>query len=93
LPTHFHPKKRGFGTIPPPHFFDLFSAHCHFQSPPKEQMTMTGQNGTKIGTDTVKQGLAQMLKGGVIVRTLQNIPLIIPMIHKLTHISIIYSLV
>ena len=32
---------------------------------------MTGQNGTaKIGTDTVKQGLAQMLKGGVIVRSL-----------------------
>jgi len=28
---------------------------------------MTGQNGTKIGTDTVKQGLAQMLKGGVIM--------------------------
>ena len=31
-------------------------------------MTVNGQNGTKIGTDTVKQGLAQMLKGGVIVR-------------------------
>ena len=29
---------------------------------------MTEQNGAKIGTDTVKQGLAQMLKGGVIVR-------------------------
>jgi pyridoxal 5'-phosphate synthase pdxS subunit len=35
---------------------------------------MTGTNGNgngngapKVGTDTVKQGLAQMLKGGVIV--------------------------
>lgn len=28
---------------------------------------MTEQNGAKIGTDTVKQGLAQMLKGGVIM--------------------------
>jgi len=26
-----------------------------------------GNGGAKIGTDTVKQGLAQMLKGGVIV--------------------------
>jgi pyridoxal 5'-phosphate synthase pdxS subunit len=26
-----------------------------------------GSNGAKIGTDKVKQGLAQMLKGGVIV--------------------------
>lgn len=26
-----------------------------------------GENGAKIGTSKVKQGLAQMLKGGVIV--------------------------
>ena len=38
---------------------------------------MTGTNGNgngngapKVGTDTVKQGLAQMLKGGVIVSSI-----------------------
>jgi hypothetical protein len=51
--------------------------HLFTRSPPynrrrKKQMTMTGQNGAKIGTDTVKQGLAQMLKGGVIVRITTN---------------------
>lgn len=31
-------------------------------------MTETnGGNGARVGTDRVKQGLAQMLKGGVIV--------------------------
>ena len=30
-------------------------------------MTGTNGNGVKVGTDRVKQGLAQMLKGGVIV--------------------------
>ena len=54
-----------------------FCYHLFTQSPPynrrrKKQMTMTGQNGAKIGTDTVKQGLAQMLKGGVIVRLTTN---------------------
>jgi hypothetical protein len=41
---------------------------------------MTGTNGNgngvhaTIGTDRVKMGLAQMLKGGVIVSTLYSIP-------------------
>ena len=33
-------------------------------------MTGTNGNGAKIGTQKVKQGLAQMLKGGVIVSCL-----------------------
>lgn len=42
--------------------------------PIKTNFIMTGTNGngngngsTRVGTSTVKQGLAQMLKGGVIV--------------------------
>eukprot|EP00566_Odontella_aurita_P032782 CAMPEP_0113532038 /NCGR_PEP_ID=MMETSP0015_2-20120614/3826_1 /TAXON_ID=2838 /ORGANISM="Odontella" /LENGTH=47 /DNA_ID=CAMNT_0000430933 /DNA_START=115 /DNA_END=258 /DNA_ORIENTATION=+ /assembly_acc=CAM_ASM_000160 len=31
-----------------------------------------GNGAPKIGTDTVKQGLAQMLKGGVIVSLLSS---------------------
>ena len=43
---------------------------------------MVGSNGVngngpsaRVGTDTVKQGLAQMLKGGVIVSTIVGIVL------------------
>jgi hypothetical protein len=50
------------------------SSHHHKASDEKQTITMAGSNGAngngsnaRVGTDRVKQGLAQMLKGGVIV--------------------------
>lgn len=49
--------------------------HYKYQSNNKAKMTGTNGtngNGAKIGTEKVKQGLAQMLKGGVIVSSFMS---------------------
>jgi hypothetical protein len=51
------------------------SRHIYFYKHFENKMSGTNGNGNgsaRVGTSTVKQGLAQMLKGGVIVSALKR---------------------
>jgi hypothetical protein len=71
------PRKRGF-TVPfcsltiasLTHNFSKYKYHNSPSTSPEKMTNTNGSNGNgsaRVGTSTVKQGLAQMLKGGVIV--------------------------